>query len=66
MEATLENRPYGVSRLRPGEGGAHSLELVTDWTILTPFGSITPRSLVAARAVRERPGEVRALTEGAR
>jgi hypothetical protein len=39
---------------------------VTDWTILTPFGSITPRSFVAARAVRERPDEVRALTEGAR
>jgi uncharacterized protein YegJ (DUF2314 family) len=65
VEATLENRPYGVSSLRPGERGAHSLELVTDWTILTPFGSITPRSLGAARAVRERPDEVRALTGGA-
>jgi uncharacterized protein YegJ (DUF2314 family) len=65
-EATLENRPYGVSRLRPGERGTHALELVTDWTILTPFGAITPRSLVAARAVRERPDEVRALTEGSR
>jgi uncharacterized protein YegJ (DUF2314 family) len=66
VEATLENRPYGVSRLRPGERGTHGLELVTDWTILTPFGSITPRSLVAARAIRERPDEVRALIEGAR
>ena len=66
VEATLENRPYGVSRLRPGERGTHALELVTDWTILTPFGSITPRSLVAARAVRERPDDVRTLIEGAR
>jgi Protein of unknown function (DUF4026) C-terminal len=66
VEATLENRPYGVSGLRPGERGTHGLELVTDWTILTPFGSITPRSLVAARSIRERPDEVRALIEGAR
>jgi hypothetical protein len=66
VDATLENRPYGVSRLRPGERGTHGLELVTDWTILTPFGSITPRSLVAARAIRERPDEVRALIEADR
>ena len=52
VEATLENSPYGVARLRAGDRGEHLLELVTDWTILTPFGSITPRSLVAARAVR--------------
>jgi uncharacterized protein YegJ (DUF2314 family) len=64
VDATLENRPYGVSRLRLGERGNHPLEFVTDWTILTPFGSITPRSLVAARAVGERRDEVRALTGG--
>lgn len=66
VDATLENRPYAVSRLRPGERGSHPLDLVTDWTILTPFGSITPRSLVAARAVREHPEDVRALMEAGR
>jgi uncharacterized protein YegJ (DUF2314 family) len=64
VEATLENEPYRISRLRAGQRGEHALELVSDWTILTPFGSITPRSLVAARKVRERRDEVLALTEG--
>jgi hypothetical protein len=66
VDATLENSPYGVARLRAGDRGEHLLELVTDWTILTPFGSITPRSLVAARAVRERRDDVKTLIEGGR
>jgi hypothetical protein len=64
VDATLENQPYGVSRLRAGQRGTYPLEFVSDWTILTPFGSITPRSLVAARTVRQRRDEVLALTGG--
>jgi uncharacterized protein YegJ (DUF2314 family) len=64
IDATLENQPYGVSLLRAGQRGTYPLEFVSDWTILTPFGSITPRSLVAARTVRERRDEVLALTGG--
>jgi uncharacterized protein YegJ (DUF2314 family) len=64
VDATLENQPHGVSRLRAGQRTTHPLEFVSDWTILTPFGSITPRSLVAARTVRERRDEVLALTGG--
>jgi uncharacterized protein YegJ (DUF2314 family) len=64
IDATLENQPHAVSRLPAGDRGRHPIELVTDWTILTPFGGITPRSLAAARQVRERRDEVGRVTRG--
>lgn len=52
IDATLLNQPYHVSKLKEGDRGRHSAELLTDWTILTPVGSITPRFMFPARVLR--------------
>ena len=59
VDATLENRPFGVD-LRPGERADRPLELLSDWLLMTPAGPITPRSFIAARRLRERADEIRA------
>jgi uncharacterized protein YegJ (DUF2314 family) len=50
--ATLLNEPFGIARLKAGQRGSHNIDLLTDWQILTPLGSITPREMVAARRIR--------------
>jgi uncharacterized protein YegJ (DUF2314 family) len=59
VDATLENTPFAVD-LRPGERAERPLDLLTDWMLMTPAGSITPRSMSAARQLRERADEFRA------
>jgi hypothetical protein len=59
VDATLENRPFGVD-LRAGERADRPLELLSDWLLMTPAGPITPRSFIAARRLRERGDEIRA------
>lgn len=53
VDATLANTPHRVSSLRAGERREHSLEKLTDWTIITPEGQITPRNHAAARRLRQ-------------
>lgn len=53
IDATLANQPFHVSTLRLGERGTHSVELLTDWRILSPAGSMTPRNVTAARQIRQ-------------
>jgi hypothetical protein len=65
VDATLESRPYGVD-LRPGERADSPLELLTDWTLITPAGWITPRSQAAARRLREDADEIRAAMRAGR
>ena len=38
VDATLTNAPYAVSALREGERGGHSLDKLSDWTILCNHG----------------------------
>jgi hypothetical protein len=54
IEGTLGNRPFDVD-LEPGSTGRYSLDLLSDWLLLTPAGQINPRSFHAARSLRERP-----------
>lgn len=65
IDGTLENQPFAVD-LRPGDRAHHPIELLTDWMLMTPFGSITPRSMSAARMLREHAPEVRAMLAAAR
>lgn len=53
VDATLLNEPFHIARLRAGQRGKFGLELLTDWTIMTPAGSITPRNLGLARRLRQ-------------
>lgn len=46
VDATLLNQPYRVARLECGDRRRHSLELLTDWSIGSPFGSHGPGSVL--------------------
>jgi uncharacterized protein YegJ (DUF2314 family) len=59
VDATLENTPFAVD-LEPGVRAERPLELLSDWMLLTPAGQVTPRSMIAARRVREHADEIRA------
>jgi len=66
IDATLINQPFRIARLRPGDRAAHSVDLLSDWQILTPYGSITPRFGRALRDARDHPDELRRLLAEAR
>ena len=59
LDATLENRPFAVD-LKEGERAERPVALLTDWMLMTPAGTITPRSMAAARRLREQADEIRA------
>ncbi len=64
LDATLANRPFAVD-LREGERADRPIELLTDWMLMTPAGNVTPRSMSAARRLREHADEIRAsIQEG--
>ena len=44
--------------LRENTRGRHPLDLLTDWTLITPIGQVTPRSQLVARRLREHGAEV--------
>jgi uncharacterized protein YegJ (DUF2314 family) len=55
IDATLLNAPHRVSRLKQGDRQVHPVELLTEWSIMTPFGHITPHNSKLARKIRENP-----------
>lgn len=57
IDGTLTNRPFDVD-LEPDSTGRHSLDLLSDWLLLTPAGQISPRSSHLARILREQSLEV--------
>lgn len=63
IEATCINDPYDVASLANGQRGRHPVELLSDWSLFTPFGSINPRFQYAARALRADPAEARRRME---
>lgn len=63
IEATCINDPYDVAALTNGQRGRHPVELLSDWSIFSPFGSINPRFQYAARAMRADPAEARRRME---
>jgi hypothetical protein len=64
VDATLLNQPFDIADMSEGQRGEHPIERLTDWSILTPVGPLTPRTLEIARQLREaRPEIVKALQE---
>ena len=57
LDGTLVNRPIDVD-LREGARARYPLDLLTDWTIVTPIGEINPRSQLVARNLRTNGAEV--------
>ncbi len=66
IDATLESAPFSISRMKKGQRGMHLMELLTDWAILTPLGTITPRHTVPARQIRGSRDQFRELMHQAR
>ena len=52
VDATLTNAPHRVSALTQGQRGEFDLSRLTDWSILSPAGMMTPRNISAARQLR--------------
>ena len=46
MEGTLVNSPVAVNHMAEGHRSCQSTKLLTEWTIMTPYGSYGPDSLV--------------------
>lgn len=59
VDATLVNQPYGIARMKEGDRDRHPVSELSDWMIMTPAGSINPRSTAAVRVIRENPEKVR-------
>jgi uncharacterized protein YegJ (DUF2314 family) len=53
VDATLMNQPFDVPSLQQGQRGWHPVDDVSDWTVMSPAGPMTPRNLSAARRLRE-------------
>jgi hypothetical protein len=66
IDGTLLNQPYWIERLNEGDRGSHPLELLSDWSVLTPFGPINPHAFYARRLVREHHDEMLEMLEKAR
>ncbi len=65
VDATLMNEPWNDIGIACGDRREHSLDRLTDWSIMTPAGQITPRSLTPARMVREHKDEILELMKQA-
>jgi hypothetical protein len=59
IDCTCVNDPFDVPSLANGQRATHSLDRLTDWLIISPTGSITPRSTLPARLLREIPEQAR-------
>lgn len=61
IDATCLNQPYNVANLREGVRGTYAPDMLSDWSIYTPYGGIDPRSTTPARIMRNHPEEVRRI-----
>jgi hypothetical protein len=61
LDATLENQPFDVPELKTGDRGEHAIERLTDWMILSPAGSVSPRGGKVARLLRQNPEKLEQL-----
>lgn len=59
IDATLESSPHAIARMKLGDRATHDPDLLSDWLIFTPAGTVTPRDATAARRVREAPERYR-------
>ncbi|MCC6898608.1 MAG: DUF4026 domain-containing protein [Polyangiaceae bacterium] len=60
VDATLINEPFSDVGLRAGERRNHELSRLSDWSIMSPLGQVTPRSLRLLRSLRQNREEVAA------
>ncbi|MBX3318106.1 MAG: DUF4026 domain-containing protein [Phycisphaeraceae bacterium] len=61
VDATLLNQPHGIAGMNQGDRAEHPIELLTEWSIMTPGGAITPQSLGHIRTIRRNKDKVLAF-----
>ncbi|HEY7115264.1 MAG TPA: DUF4026 domain-containing protein [Tepidisphaeraceae bacterium] len=66
IDATLVSSPFAIERMSKGQRAWHKVTRLTDWSILTPLGTITPRHTVPARQIRANRDRFRQLMQSAR
>lgn len=66
LDATLVNSPFNIARMKAGDRTKHDLAKLTDWIILTPMGTISPRFTTPARNIRLHKNELREALKQAR
>jgi hypothetical protein len=59
LDATLLNQPFHIARMKEGQRGLHSPDLLTDWAIFTPAGKVTPAFSRPLRFIRRNADRVR-------
>ena len=58
ITGTLLNAPWHIASLAQGQTYTHDLEVLSDWCLRTPAGSITPVEGMAARTLRANRDEI--------
>jgi uncharacterized protein YegJ (DUF2314 family) len=61
VDATLLNQPFDIAAMKEGDRAEHSLENMSDWSIISPIGMITPRDSTPLRIVRENKDKLREI-----
>ena len=57
VDATLLNQPYRIARMHEGKRERHSLDRLSDWTVLGPHGRFDANSIaILERLLVESPG----------
>lgn len=58
VEATLLNAPIHIARFSQGQRASHDAGLLSDWTIMTPAGKVTPLGSLAGREYLKHKDEI--------
>lgn len=61
IDATLMNEPHQISGMKQGERAVRPVSRLTEWTLATPAGNITPTQHSTARLIRENMDKVRTV-----
>lgn len=63
IDGTLENEPFDIPGMKAGDRGKHPIERLSDWTVLSPAGPVSPRGGKAARLLRQNPDKLAQMLE---
>lgn len=66
ISGQLENDPVDIPSMERGGRYDLPVEDLTDWIVMLPGGTITPRSMTMARMIRKRPEEYRLMVAQAK
>lgn len=66
VTGTLLNQPWSIDGLKQGASHTYAIDVLSDWSVFTPAGRITPTEGVAVRILREHRDELVAALNDSR